>query len=102
MHLYHSDGGAMTFPAHTWSKSDQLFASISQAIIKNNLNVNTMTAKITKGLGEGTPGTVYATGFDVSINNSDLQPGTGYYYRTAATVKGETLRSGTAYFVTDK
>lgn len=58
--------------------------------------------KLTKGLGAGDPSAVYATGFDIFITNSQLTPGTNYYYRTAATVGGKTLYSGVASFVTVK
>jgi flagellar basal body-associated protein FliL len=58
--------------------------------------------KLTGGLGAGDPSAVYATGFDVFINNSQLTPGANYYYRTVATVGGKTLYSGVASFVTVK
>lgn len=60
------------------------------------------TEKITKGLGAGDSQQPYALGFTTVINNSQLTPGTNYYYRTAATVSGKTLYSGVATFVTTK
>jgi hypothetical protein len=65
-------------------------------------NLDKETAKITNELGLGDPDAVYAHGFSVSIDNSELTPGGIYYYRTAATVNGVTERSAIASFTTDK
>lgn len=60
------------------------------------------TEKITRGLALGGANVKYAHGFSASIDDSDLEPGTVYYYRTAATVNGETQRSTVASFMSDK
>jgi flagellar basal body-associated protein FliL len=60
------------------------------------------TSKITDELGLGDPGSVYATGFSTVIKKSEVKPGTVYYYRTAATVKGKTQVSAVASFQTIK
>lgn len=63
-------------------------------------NLIKSSTKLTKelGMGDGT----YSRGSSVSINNSELEPGSTYYYRVAATIKGQTERSAVASFVTDK
>ena len=60
------------------------------------------TVKNTKSLDEGDPDAVYSTGEYFFIDNTQLTPGTTYYYRTAATVGGKTLYSASASFVTKK
>lgn len=69
---------------------------------KDPSNLNKSTTKYTKGLGLGDPTAVYAQGISLAISNSELEPGTVYYYRVAATVKDQTQRSAIASFVTDK
>lgn len=64
--------------------------------------IDKATVKITKGLGLADTGTPYSHGFSAEISDTELEPGKVYYYRTAATVNGQTLRSAIASFVTDK
>lgn len=63
-------------------------------------NLNKSSAKLTKELGMGSD--TYTQGYSVSVNNSELNPGTTYYYRVVATVKDKTEKSAVASFVAVK
>lgn len=60
--------------------------------------LNLSTKHLTQGLGEGTPGQ-YA---EEQFGFLDLKPGTKYFYRAAAKVKGQTVYGGVTAFTTLK
>ena len=71
--------------------------------IEYGTNPNGLTyssEQATKGLGAG-EGT-YATGQNVFLDNANLKPGTTYYYRTMATINGQTQGGYVASFTTTK
>jgi flagellar basal body-associated protein FliL len=64
--------------------------------------LNKETTKAVKGLAICGDNCTYATGQVSQINSTDLASGTVYYYRVAATINGQTQRSGVASFLTTK
>lgn len=63
-------------------------------------NLDKSSEKLTKELGMGSD--TYTQGYSVSVNNSELNPGTTYYYCVVATVKDKTEKSAVASFVAVK